>query len=66
VYTEIYIKRAKRDLPLPPLPEDIDGDDGEEKKGDDDERDMEDDEKDQVPSTAVNQSAVSGGILQSN
>ena len=44
VYTEIYIKRAKRDLP-PLMGEDGELDENEEKKGDDDERD-EDDERD--------------------
>ena len=60
VYTEIYIKRAKRDLPPLTLPpEDGDLDDNEEKKGDEDDRD-DDDERDQGPSTAANQSALSG------
>lgn len=68
VYTEIYIKRAKRDLPPPPLPEDMEGEEGEEKKGEDEDRDMEDEEKDQggAPSTAANQSAISAALLPNN
>jgi hypothetical protein len=58
VYTEIYIKRAKRDLP--PMGEDGELDENEEKKGDDDDRE-EDDERDLGPSTAANHSALSGG-----
>jgi hypothetical protein len=58
VYTEIYIKRAKRDLP--PIGEDGELDENEEKKGDDDDRE-EDDERDLGPSTAANHSALSGG-----
>jgi hypothetical protein len=59
VYTEIYIKRAKRELPPVNLPEDGELDENEEKKGDDDDID-EENERDQGPSTAANQSALSG------
>lgn len=52
VYTEIYIKRAKRDLPPLNMGEDGDLDDNEEKKDDE-----EGDEDEHVPSTAANQSA---------
>ena len=59
VYTEIYIKRAKRELPPVNLPEDGELDENEEKKGDEDDID-EENERDQGPSTAANQSALSG------